>query len=76
MPHDGPYYQRDRSWHPPALTPDYKTSVLRSPQRALLSLETTISEMTGPVFGHDRLSPRDNDLITTSPRPARPSASA
>ena len=64
MPHDGPYYQRNRSWHPPALTPEYKTSVLRSPQRALLSMETTISEMTGPVFGHDRLSPRDNDLIT------------
>ena len=64
MPHDGSYYQRDRSWHPPAFTPDYKTSVLRSPQKALLSLETTTSERTGPVFGHDRLGPRDNDLIT------------
>ena len=39
MPQDGSYYQRDRGWHPPAFTPDYKTSVLRSPQRALLSLE-------------------------------------
>ena len=64
MPRDGSFYQRDRAWHPPAFTPDYKTSVLRSPQRALLSLENTISEMTGPVFGHDRLGPRDNDLIT------------
>lgn len=64
MPHDGSYYQRDRAWHPPAFTPDYKTSVLRSPQKALLSLENTLSETTGPVFGHDRLGPRDNDLIT------------
>jgi protocatechuate 3,4-dioxygenase beta subunit len=60
---DGSFYQRDRSWHPPPLTPDYKTSVLRSPQKALVSLENTLSEMTGPVFGHDQIGPLDNDLI-------------
>jgi protocatechuate 3,4-dioxygenase beta subunit len=64
MPPDGTYYQRDRAWQPPAFTPQYKSSVLRSPHRPLLSLETTISEMTGPVFGHDRLGPLDNDLIS------------
>ncbi|HEV7418042.1 MAG TPA: protocatechuate 3,4-dioxygenase subunit beta [Tianweitania sediminis] len=57
------YFQRDRDWHPPALTPTYKTSVLRSPRHALLSLPTTLSEETGPVFGHDILGPLDNDLI-------------
>ena len=36
-PETGAFFQRDRSWHPPALTPDYKTSVLRSPQKALLA---------------------------------------
>lgn len=61
--HNGAFYQRDRSWHPPVLTPDYKTSVLRSPKNALLSLTNTLSEMTGPVFGHDMLGPLDNDLI-------------
>ncbi|MCX5496055.1 protocatechuate 3,4-dioxygenase subunit beta [Kaistia dalseonensis] len=60
---DGAFFQRDRAWHPPAFTPDYKTSVLRSPRNALLSLGNTISEMTGPVFGHDMLGPLDNDLI-------------
>ncbi|ESX07169.1 hypothetical protein X769_04930 [Mesorhizobium sp. LSJC268A00] len=30
-PESGAFFQRDRGWHPPALTPDYKTSVLRSP---------------------------------------------
>lgn len=59
----GVYYQRDRDWHPPALTPGYKSSVLRSPQHPLLSLPTTLSEETGPVFGHDVLGPLDNDLI-------------
>ena len=63
MSDQGSLFQRDRDWHPPAFTPQYKTSVLRSPQRALLSLETTVSEMTGPVFGHDLLGPLDNDLI-------------
>ena len=55
--------QRDRSLHPPALTPDYKTSVARSPRLPLLSLDTTLSEMTGPTFGHGDLGPLDNDLL-------------
>ncbi|MBD8554280.1 protocatechuate 3,4-dioxygenase subunit beta [Rhizobium sp. CFBP 8762] len=59
----GSFFQRDRTWHPPALTPSYKTSILRSPRNALLSLPTTLSEETGPVFGHDILGPLDNDLI-------------
>ncbi|WP_182086305.1 protocatechuate 3,4-dioxygenase subunit beta [Aureimonas sp. ME7] len=59
----GSYFQRDRDWHPPGYTPTYKTSVLRSPRHALLSLPTTTSEETGPVFGHDVLGPLDNDLI-------------
>src|ERR1700722_17581094 len=57
------FIQRDRKQHPPALTPDYKTSVLRSPRRPLLSLQNSLSEVTGPVFGHDDIGPLDNDLI-------------
>ena len=60
---NGPFMQRDRNWHPAAYTPGYKTSVLRSPQKALLSLDNTISEMTGPVFGHNIIGDLDNDLI-------------
>lgn len=62
-PESGSYYQRDRGLHPPAFTPQYKTSVLRSPRNALLSLDNTPSEMTGPVFGHDMIGELDNDLI-------------
>ncbi|HCP76207.1 MAG TPA: protocatechuate 3,4-dioxygenase subunit beta, partial [Pusillimonas sp.] len=32
----GEFLMRDRAWHPPAYTPGYKTSVLRSPQKALI----------------------------------------
>ena len=57
------YYQRDRTWQPPALTPDYKTSVARSPRLPLLSLQNSLSEITGPVFGHGDIDATDNDLI-------------
>jgi protocatechuate 3,4-dioxygenase, beta subunit len=60
---EGAFYHRDRDWHPPAHTPGYKTSVLRSPTRALVAFDTTLSEMTGPVFGHDIIGELDNDLI-------------
>src|SRR5690554_6265635 len=59
----GEFLQRDRSIHPPAYTPGYKTSVLRSPQKALISIENTLSEVTGPQFSPDELGPLDNDLI-------------
>ncbi len=63
MRDDGPFYPRDRAWHPPALTPEYKSSVLRAPRHALLALPPTASEMTGPVFGHAIIGPLDHDLI-------------
>ena len=63
------YYQRNRALHPPALTPGYKTSVARSPRQSLISLENTVSEITGPRFGHGDIDARDNDLLTNYARP-------
>ncbi|MBY5317037.1 protocatechuate 3,4-dioxygenase subunit beta [Rhizobium johnstonii] len=68
-PETGGFFARDRAWHSPALTPGYKTSVLRAPQRALLSLDGTISETTGPVFGHSMIGELDNDLILNYAQP-------
>ena len=56
------YYMRDRRLHPPAHHPAYKTSVPRSPRLALLTLHQTLSEVTGPTFGHNDIAPLDNDL--------------
>ncbi|NEY89964.1 protocatechuate 3,4-dioxygenase subunit beta [Tabrizicola oligotrophica] len=62
-PKPAEFYQRDRLWQPPAHAPNYKTSVPRSPRQALLSLQGSMSEITGPVFGHDDIAPLDNDLL-------------
>ncbi len=59
----GEFHARDHAWHPPALTPAYKTSITRSPSHPLLSLPQTLSEITGPTFGHSDLGPLDHDLI-------------
>jgi len=63
MPDRGRLIPRNRAIHPPAYDPDYKTAVVRSPHLALLSLESTATEETGPVFGHDLIGPLDNNLI-------------
>ena len=68
-PETGAFFQRDRTWHPPALTPGYKSSVLRSPQKALLSFDNTLSEIAGPVFGHAMLGELDADLIHNFAKP-------
>lgn len=44
-------------FHPP-----YVSSIGRSPRQPLVLLPQTLSERTGPVFGHGLISPNDNDL--------------
>ena len=66
---EGAFYHRERGWHPPALTPGYKTSVTRAPTRPLVALNNTLGEITGPVFGHDILGELDNDLILNFAKP-------
>jgi protocatechuate 3,4-dioxygenase beta subunit len=58
-----PLLPRQRRLHPVACDPDYKTSITRSPQLPLLSLESTPSEETGPRFGHGLIGALDNNLI-------------
>jgi protocatechuate 3,4-dioxygenase beta subunit len=65
----GALFARDRTWHPPALTPFYKTTVARSPQRAPIAFDNTLSELTGPVFGHHVLGELDNDLTLNFAQP-------
>ena len=60
---DAQIMMRDTTSHPPAHAPGYKTSVLRSPRNALISIEQTLSEITAPVFDASELGEKDNDLI-------------
>ncbi|WP_370301598.1 protocatechuate 3,4-dioxygenase subunit beta [Pseudooceanicola sp.] len=54
---------RTRTFQPPAHAPGYKSTVARSPSRALISGPATATEQTGPVFGHEVLGEHDNNLI-------------
>jgi protocatechuate 3,4-dioxygenase beta subunit len=47
---------------PPYLFPDYRSTALRAPSKPLLLLPHTLSELTGPVFGHDAVGELDDDL--------------
>jgi len=66
---NGGYIARDWTRQPSAYTPGYKTTVKRSPQAALLSFPTTLSEETSPVFGHGNIGKLDNDLIHNFAKP-------
>jgi protocatechuate 3,4-dioxygenase beta subunit len=68
-PQTANYFPRDRSWHPKAYDPGYKSSVLRSPQRPLVAFPNTLSETTGPAFGHSIIGKLDNDLTLNFAQP-------
>ncbi|HEX8732381.1 MAG TPA: protocatechuate 3,4-dioxygenase subunit beta [Ktedonobacterales bacterium] len=44
--------------------PAYRSSIKRSPTRPLILLPHTLSEVTGPVFGYDKIAPGDSDLTS------------
>lgn len=51
-----------RGADPPLLYPDYKSSRLRAPKEPLVVVPRTLSEVTGPAFGHEEVGPLDHDL--------------
>jgi protocatechuate 3,4-dioxygenase beta subunit len=57
-----PYLPPDPAAHPSLDWPAYKSTQLRHPKRPLVPLPHMLSELTGPVFGTDRLGPLDADL--------------
>jgi protocatechuate 3,4-dioxygenase, beta subunit len=48
--------------HPPYLWPAYVGTQLRSPKRPLIIMPHTLSELSGPVYGHERVLETDSDL--------------
>jgi protocatechuate 3,4-dioxygenase, beta subunit len=65
-----PYRRPDSNTQPRASYPPYRSTVLRSPKKPLILLPHTLSEVTGPVYGHDDIGETDNDL--TSQHPGQP----
>ena len=62
MSENASFKPRDWQANPPYAYPDYKSTVLRGPTRPLIPLAQTLSELTGPVYGHESVGPLDHDL--------------
>jgi protocatechuate 3,4-dioxygenase, beta subunit len=54
--------QNSMKAHPPYLAPAYASTQKRSPSKPLIILPQTLSEITGPVYGHEAVTPEDSDL--------------
>ncbi len=46
----------------PRLYPGYKSTIKRAPQKPLIIAPHTLSELTGPVYGHETVREHDSDL--------------
>jgi protocatechuate 3,4-dioxygenase, beta subunit len=57
-----PYRRHDPSTQPASLYPPYRATVQRLPRQPLIFLPHTLSEVTGPVYGHSDISETDRDL--------------
>jgi protocatechuate 3,4-dioxygenase beta subunit len=56
------YRKHDRGTQPEYLYPPYASTVKRSPSQPLVALPWSLSEVTGPIFGHERIMANDFDL--------------
>ena len=58
-----PRYRHDPDGtHPPFLSPDYRSTRVRAPLHAPVDLPQRLTEVTGPVLGHERVGELDHDL--------------
>lgn len=57
-----PYRRHEASRQPRLLHEDYRATLLRAPRQPLILLPHTLSEVTGPIFGHQEIAETDNDL--------------
>jgi len=57
-----PFRRHEPGTQPDYFYPAYRATRLRAPSQPLIFLAHTISETTGPVFGHSDIQPNDQDL--------------
>ncbi|OWT60584.1 protocatechuate 3,4-dioxygenase subunit beta [Candidimonas nitroreducens] len=63
---------RDWDSHPKLIEPGYKSSLLRGPTRPLLPLGEHLSNLRGPVYGHEIIGELDHDLTRNARRNGEP----
>jgi protocatechuate 3,4-dioxygenase, beta subunit len=57
-----PYRRHNPNSQPISQYPAYRATARRAPQQPLIVLPHTLSEITGPVYGHDDIAETDSDL--------------
>jgi protocatechuate 3,4-dioxygenase, beta subunit len=57
-----PYRREEPGSQPDYHSPGYRSTIDRSPRQPLIIQPHTLSEITGPVYGHERIGPLDADL--------------
>lgn len=70
-----PFQPRDWSSHPSFVDPradGYRSSALRGPTKPLVPIRQSLSELTGPVYGHDSVGELDGDLTRNGRRNGEP----
>ena len=70
-----PFKPRDWSSHPSFVDPradGYRSSALRGPTKPLVPIRQSLSELTGPVYGHDSVGDLDGDLTRNGRRNGEP----
>ena len=67
-----PFTPRDWGSHPPFIHPPYKSTPLRGPTKPLIPLKQTLSELTGPVYGHESVGKFDADLTRNARKNGEP----
>ena len=63
---------RDWDSHPPFVSPAYTSTVKRGPTKPLIPVPETLSDLTGPAFGHDAIGALDNDLTKNAAKNGAP----
>lgn len=66
MPEIAHYGPKAYDDHPPFRYPDYRSTVLRSPDKDMVRIVQTLSEVTGPGPAWSELSEEDADLTTNA----------
>ncbi len=66
------FNRRDWGTQPPYLHAEYKSTARRGPTRPLVPIVSSLSEVTGPVYGHESVGELDSDLTKNGAKDGEP----
>ncbi len=67
-----PFRPRDWASHPVMINPQYTSTIYRAPKKPLIPIKQSLTELTGPVYGHESVDPLDSDLTKSGRKGAEP----